>query len=243
MLIGGVVIWLVGGGPPPEDVSDWPQILIQTGIWRPILAYKGLIEGAFGSPQALSETAVWATPYIFAGLAVAFAFKGGLFNIGAEGQLALGALFAAWVGFALPKIIGPLPAFVHVPLAILGGALAGAVWGAIPGWLKARTGAHEVINTIMMNYIALLLAGYLLNGPWKDPNPFNVVAQTPAISRQRPFGADLRGASLPLGSHPGAARGGRRLLAPVDDDPRLRDSHGGREPEAPPATRASAWSG
>jgi general nucleoside transport system permease protein len=183
VVIGGLVIWLTGSGPAPDEVVGWPSFLVKSGLWRPLLAYTGLVQGAFGSRQALSETAVWATPYIFAGLAVALAFKGGLFNIGAEGQLAMGALIAAWVGFGLPHITGALPSIVHIPLAIVGGALAGALWGAIPGWLKARTGGHEVINTIMMNYLALLLSSYLLNGPWKDPNPLNVVAQTPAIAQ------------------------------------------------------------
>ena len=149
----------------------------------PLLAYRGLWEGAFGSTKALSETLVWATPYIFAGLAVALAFKGGLFNIGAEGQLALGAVAAAWIGYALPKVLNTsIPPLIHVPLAVGGGMLAGGLWGAIPGWLKARTGGHEVINTIMMNYIALLITSYLLNGPMKDPNPLNVVARTPNIA-------------------------------------------------------------
>lgn len=183
VVIGGIVIWVTSGGGAASEVDGWPAFLVDSGLWRPILAYMGLFEGAFGSSRALSETAVWSAPYIFAGLAVALAFKGGLFNIGAEGQLALGALFSAWAGFALPKILGPLPAFVHLPLAIVIGVTAGAAWGAIPGWLKARTGGHEVINTIMMNYLALLLSGYLLNGPWKDPNPLNVVAQTPAIAQ------------------------------------------------------------
>ena len=126
---------------------------------------------------------MWSTPYIFAGLAVALAFKGGLFNIGAEGQLALGAVAAAWIGYALPGILHTsLPAVIHIPLAVGGGMLAGAVWGAIPGWLKARTGGHEVINTIMMNYIALNTVAFLLNGPMKDPNPENVSARTPEIA-------------------------------------------------------------
>jgi general nucleoside transport system permease protein len=180
--IGALVIWLTGAAPPPPEVADWPPPLLQSGLWRPVLAYIGLAQGAAGSPEAVSETLVWATPYIFAGLAVALAFKGGLFNIGAEGQLALGALLAAWAGVALPGIVGPLPGIVHVPLALAIGALAGAAWGALPGWLKARTGAHEVINTIMLNYLALLLSGYLLNGPWKDPGPFNVIAQTALIA-------------------------------------------------------------
>ena len=119
--------------PPALEVAGWPAFLTRTGLWRPILAYMGLVEGAFGSPPALSETAVWATPYIFAGLAVALAFKGGLFNIGAEGQLALGALIAAWVGLRPPQDRRPAAGRSSTcPLAILVGALAGAVWGAIP---------------------------------------------------------------------------------------------------------------
>ncbi len=149
----------------------------------PLAAYLGLFEGAFGSARALSETTVWATPYILAGLAVSVAFKGGLFNIGAEGQLAFGAVAAAWVGYKLPDLLGTgLSPLIHVPLAVGAGMLAGAIWGAIPGWLKARTGGHEVINTIMMNYVALNLTSFLLNGPMKDPNPLNVVARTPEIA-------------------------------------------------------------
>lgn len=163
LLIGAVIILIAGGNP--------------------IDAYLGLFEGAFGSPRALAETTVWATPYIFAGLAVAVAFKGGLFNIGAEGQLAFGAVAAAWVGYALPGLLGAsLPMIVHLPLTVGAGMLAGAIWGAIPGWLKAKTGAHEVINTIMLNYIALNLTSFLLNGPMKDPNPANVSARTPLIA-------------------------------------------------------------
>src|SRR5512134_458415 len=121
VVLGGIIIAVVGGNP--------------------FLAYYGLIQGSFGSAKALSETGVWATPYIFAGLAVALAFKGGLFNIGAEGQLALGAVFSALIGYALPELLGiELPGLIHLPLVIVGGCAAGALWGAIPGWLKARTG-------------------------------------------------------------------------------------------------------
>jgi ABC-type uncharacterized transport system permease subunit len=168
LIIGGVVIAMVGGNP--------------------FYAYLGLFQGAFGSAKAWSETAVWASPYIFAGLAVALAFKGGLFNIGAEGQLALGAVVAAWVGYALPDVLGiSLPAIIHLPLAIGLGILAGALWGAIPGALKAYTGGHEVINTIMMNYIALNMVSFLLNGPMKDKTPGNVVARTPPIAEGARF--------------------------------------------------------
>jgi ABC-type uncharacterized transport system permease subunit len=158
-------------------------IIIASVRGNPFLAYYGLIQGSFGSAKALSETAVWATPYIFAGLAVALAFKGGLFNIGAEGQLAVGAVFAALIGYALPEWLGrDIPTIIHLPLAILVGMIMGALWAAIVGFLKAYTGGHEVINTIMMNYIALNTISFLLNGPMKDPNPNNVTARTPLIA-------------------------------------------------------------
>jgi general nucleoside transport system permease protein len=158
-------------------------IIIASVKGNPFLAYYGLIQGSFGSAKALSETAVWATPYIFAGLAVALAFKGGLFNIGAEGQLAVGAVFAALIGYALPEWLGrDIPTIIHLPLAILVGMLMGAFWAAIVGFLKAYTGGHEVINTIMMNYIALNTISFLLNGPMKDPDPNNVSARTPLIA-------------------------------------------------------------
>lgn len=163
IILGGVIIAAVGGNP--------------------FAAYSGLFEGAFGSVKALSETAVWASPYIFAGLAVSLAFKGGLFNIGAEGQLALGAVSSAWIGYALPGMLGfDLPIYIHLPLTVFAGLLFGLIWGAIPGALKAYTGAHEVINTIMMNYIALNMVSFLLNGPMKDKDPNNVIARTPQIA-------------------------------------------------------------
>ncbi|WP_437607590.1 ABC transporter permease [Sorangium sp. So ce834] len=162
MVLGGVLIALAGGNP--------------------LEAYAGMLEGAFGSPRAVSETLVWATPYILAGLSVSLAFKGGLFNIGAEGQLALGALSAAWAGHWLPRLVGGgLPAALHVPLTLLLGALAGGLWAAVPGWIKARAGGHEVISTIMLNYVALNAVSFLLNGPMKDPAASNVLSRTPLI--------------------------------------------------------------
>ncbi len=159
-------------------------IIIAVVRGNPFLAYAGLIQGSFGSAKALSETAVWATPYIFGGLAVALAFKGGLFNIGAEGQLAIGATFSALIGYALPQWLGTdkLPLIIHLPLAIIVGMAAGALWASIAGFLKAYTGGHEVINTIMMNYIALNTISFLLNGPMKDHDPNNVIARTPLIA-------------------------------------------------------------
>jgi general nucleoside transport system permease protein len=140
-------------------------------------SYSALITGSIGDPvkivQALftfnwdeirptlnpiSESLVSATPLIFTGLAVALAFRVGLFNIGGEGQFLVGAALAAMVGFSLAG----LPWFIHMPLAVLAGFVGGAIWGFIPGILKARTGAHEVIVTIMTNYIAANLIGWSL---------------------------------------------------------------------------------
>jgi simple sugar transport system permease protein len=171
-------------------------IIIAVVRGNPFLAYAGLIQGSFGSAKALSETAVWATPYIFGGLAVALAFKGGLFNIGAEGQLAVGATCSALIGYALPQWLGrDLPLIIHLPLAVLVGMAAGALWASVAGFLKAYTGGHEVINTIMMNYIALNTISFLLNGPMKDHDPNNVIARTPLIAdsaRIPPIFAGLR---------------------------------------------------
>lgn len=111
------------------------------------------------------ESLVTSVPYIFAGLAVALGFRVGLFNIGAEGQLFIGAATTVTAAIYLKG----LPAIVHIPISLLAGFLGGGLWGFIPGWLKAKTGGHEVINTIMMNYIAFRLSEYLLRGPLKDP--------------------------------------------------------------------------
>jgi general nucleoside transport system permease protein len=142
-----------------------------------VRAYQGLWEGSLGRPRSISDTLVRSTPYIFGGLAVALAFKGGLFNIGVEGQITVGALASAFVGYAVPNV--PFP--FHLILAVLAGILAGAIWGAIPGFLKAATGAHEVIVTIMLNYVAINVASFLLGGPMKDKNPAVAIAQTPQI--------------------------------------------------------------
>jgi general nucleoside transport system permease protein len=160
-------------------------IIILATSGNVLLAYQGLWEGSLGRSQSISETLVWATPYIFGGLAVALAFKAGLFNIGVEGQIAIGSLASVYVGYAVKGIAFPL----HLMLAVVAGSLAGAIWGAIPGFLKARTGAHEVIVTIMLNYVAIQMTSFLVSGPMKDPNPLIANAQTPKI---------LQSARLPL---------------------------------------------
>ncbi|MGC8874706.1 MAG: ABC transporter permease [Chloroflexia bacterium] len=151
-------------------------------------AYWALLRGGFGSAYNLSESLTASVPYIFAGLAVALGFRCGLFNIGVEGQLFMGAIASAYLGYAVKG----LPAYLHVPLALLGGAVAGALWAALPGLLKAWRGAHEVITTIMMNYIAFRLTDYLLTGPMKRPGyaPVSPIIEDSAkLYRLRP---DLR---------------------------------------------------
>jgi len=130
-------------------------------------------------PGQFERTIVKSIPYIIAGLAVAFSFKGGLFNIGVEGQLHIGAIVAAWIGFSL---VGLTP-LLHLPLVILAGIIGGLVWGAIPGILKAFTGAHEVITTIMLNFIGLLTVDWLIKStnPVLLGDPGASKPQTPAL--------------------------------------------------------------
>jgi general nucleoside transport system permease protein len=120
-------------------------------------AYAALIRGAVGGYGPITETTAQAAPLICAGLGVGLAFRAGLFNIGAQGQAIWGAILAAYVGFSWH-----LPPGIHLLVAIIAGLLGGGIWGTIVGWLKARAGAHEVIVTIMMNYIAAGLLAYLL---------------------------------------------------------------------------------
>lgn len=129
---------------------------------NPLVAYGHLVLGSLGNLNGLTETLVKTTPLLLAGLSVALAFNGGVWNIGAEGQLYVGALAAVGVGINQLHLPSPL----LLPLAILLGFLLGGLWGAIAGLLKVRLQANEVIVTIMMNYVAILGASYLVNGPW-----------------------------------------------------------------------------
>jgi len=148
--------------------------LLITG-YSPIEAYGAMIVGAFGDVFGLGQTFTKATPIIFTALAFLFAFKSGLFNIGAEGQLLVGGFAAALVGISFDG----LPSFVHVPMALIAGALIGGLWGFVPAILKTKLGAHEVITTMMLSYVAFYLTGYLVNYPYKAPG---VVPQTPLIA-------------------------------------------------------------
>ncbi len=186
IILGGVLVALT---------TNEVYAAFRTSIWAGLgkaletawNTYVSLFTGSVGDPEKIRlafssgdplairrainpffESLVQSTPYIFGGLAVALGFRAGLFNIGVEGQIFIGAVTGVWAGYAITG----LPAIIHIPLAMLFGALGGALWGFIPGILKAKTGAHEVITTIMMNYIAFRLVDWLLKFPMKDPNEF-----------------------------------------------------------------------
>jgi ABC-type uncharacterized transport system permease subunit len=152
VLVGGAVVLVAGSNP--------------------LAAYNQLVQGAFNGSYNISETLVAAIPLMLTGMSVAFAFRAGLFNIGAEGQLFMGAIISAWVGFSFD-----FPPIILIPLGIIAGALGGALWGGIAGTLKAWRGAHEVITTMMLNYVAIYLSRYLIEpspsgkfGPFQQPN-------------------------------------------------------------------------
>jgi general nucleoside transport system permease protein len=144
-IVGGILILFVGDSP--------------------IEAYRLLLGSALSWPDGIGYTLFHATPLIFTGLAVLVGFRGGLFNIGAEGQLYIAAFATAWVGITFAN----LSAWLLVPMCFAAAILVGAFWGAIPGVLKARFGSHEVINTIMLNFIAILLVGYFTQYHYKIP--------------------------------------------------------------------------
>src|SRR6266496_4041048 len=162
-VVGGIVVWIIG--------------------YSPIETYKLLIGSAFSWPNGIGYTLFNATPLIFTGLAVAVAFRCGLLNIGAEGQLYMAAFATAWVGIKFGGVVitdpgtgsvvsspfANLPALVLLPLCCIVAIAAGAVWGGIPGVLKARFGSHEVINTIMLNFIAIALVSYFTQYHYKIP--------------------------------------------------------------------------
>ncbi len=142
----------------------------------PFEAYLALARGAFGTPYDVSETLIIAVPLLLTGLSVAVAFRTGLFNIGAQGQLLVGALAAGWVGAQLAD----LPGVLLLPATLVAGILAGAAYGAVAGWLKAARGVNEVITTIMQNYIVVFVMHWLLqNGPMQARNALGTPASAP----------------------------------------------------------------
>jgi len=163
-------------------------VLLATG-YNPVDAYAAMLQGAFGNVFRVGQTLTQATPIIFTALAFLFSFKSGLFNIGAEGQFLAGAFASAFVGISFQN----LPAPLHILLALVAGAVAGGLWGLIPAVLKARFGAHEVITTMMLSYVALYLTSYMVNYPFKAPG---WVSQTVMIAESARLPRLLQGAQL-----------------------------------------------
>jgi len=141
-------------------------ILIASIGGDPVEAFSYLLKGAFGTRSNIGETFVKATPLIFTGLAATFAYKCGVFNLGAEGQFVMGAVASVWIA---TTFIG-VPAPLLIVLSLTSGAIAGGLWGLIPGILKIKRGLNEMIVSIMLNYIAVLFMGYLYSGPLRDGN-------------------------------------------------------------------------
>ena len=183
---GAVLLSLVVGAIVMVITS--PIIKGELDPWLWAEAYIALLQGATGiavafdpfsvefkGPNGVIDTLVRATPYILGGLAVGLGFKAGLFNIGAQGQFLMGALGAVAAGIALADA----PSFIAVPIALFVGLLAGAAYGFIPGWLKAYTGAHEVVVTIMLNYIAIQIISWAVSGPLRAAGA--TFARTPDV--------------------------------------------------------------
>ena len=143
----------------------------------PLAAFTALFQGAITNRNAFPETLVSTVPYVFLGLGVALGFRAGLFNIGAEGQFYIGALTGVFIAYS----VHGLPAIIEVPFALLAGMAGGFAWAAIAGFLKARFGAHEVITTIMLNYVAFLVANYLVDTPGLMLAPNVSTPRTPDV--------------------------------------------------------------
>lgn len=146
---------------------------------NPIEAYKALWDGAFGSTNAFAETLVKATPLLLVGLGICISFRGDVINIGGEGQMIIGAILATWVGLTFTG----LPGWLVVTLSMIAGFLGGAIWGGIPGVLKAYFSVNEILSTVMMNAIAVQLMNFLLRGPMIDPSQAELSSKIPQTAR------------------------------------------------------------
>jgi simple sugar transport system permease protein len=162
LLAGAIIIWLSGKDP--------------------VNAYQVLWDSAVGSERALANTLLAATPLIFTGLATMLAFRAGIFNVGVEGSLYVGAFAAAWIGFTFTD----LPQLIIIPLALGFAGLIGALWSLVPGYLKAYLHVDEVVTTIMLNYVAILFTDYLVNGPFLVVGMSNAMSQEVAVQAQLP---------------------------------------------------------
>lgn len=162
---------------------------------NPLLAYAALIKGAVGSVDGLANTAVRATPLILGGLSFSIAYQAGFFNVGVEGQMYIGAL-AATVLAILPL---PIPSWLHILFTLLAAAAGGAIWAAIPAFLRAYRGISEIVVTIMLNFVAIYLVSYTVTtgGPLAKPDAF--FPQSPVISKSAELPILLKGSSLHAG--------------------------------------------
>ncbi len=146
---------------------------------NPVEAYKALWDGAFGSTNAFAETLVKATPLLLVGLGICISFRGDVINIGGEGQMIIGAILATWVGLNFTG----LPGWLVITLSMIAGFLGGAIWGGIPGVLKAYFSVNEILSTVMMNAIAVQLMNFLLRGPMIDPSQAELSSKIPQTAR------------------------------------------------------------
>ncbi len=164
----------------------------------PVTGYRALLEGAFGGSYALSSTAIQAVPLLLVGVGICIAFRANVFNIGGEGQIAMGGLASAAAALAFPD----LPGFVLMPLVLLAGALGGAAWGAIPGFFKAHYNVNEILSTIMLNLVAVQVMNYLLAGPLVDTSPTStggLIPETKVLPAAAQLPILLKGTQLHLG--------------------------------------------
>ena len=146
---------------------------------NPLEAYSALWDGAFGSANAFAETLVKATPLLLVALGICISFRGDVINIGGEGQMIVGALLATWVGLTFAT----LPGWLGITLSLLAGFVGGAIWGGIPGFLKAYFNVNEILSTVMMNAIAVQLMNFLLRGPMIDPAQAELASKIPQTAR------------------------------------------------------------
>lgn len=146
---------------------------------NPITAYRALLNGAFGSSNAIAETLVKATPLLLVGLGICIAYRGNVINIGGEGQMIVGAITATWVGLQFTG----LPGWLMILIAMIVGAISGSIWGGIPGVLKAYFNVNEILSTVMMNAIAVQLLNFVLTGPMIDPVQSEKASQIPQTAR------------------------------------------------------------
>ena len=153
---------------------------------NPVKAYAALLQGAFGSANSIADTIVKATPLLFVGAGICIAFRAGVINIGGEGQMIVGGLAATALALALPD----WPSWALITVCVIGGTVAGGLWAALPGALKAYGNVNEILTTIMMNEIAVRLMSFLLSGPLMDPAQIETKSFIPQTARV-PFSADL----------------------------------------------------